>query len=184
MDKLKETLMNDSLNRNFNEIKAKNPDKTEKQILELAVYKTVSEQRAIDAGLNIEQTGFMGVPNASMDKESTDNIVNTFGSLNPFGDGTTIKKSDDGVGIARVDHKWQQKKGSKISDDGFHKEGFATITLPKEIDVNTPEGDKKAGDFVEHLRAARKRGAKIEHEMKKKEWEDRKVQVTVNKEGV
>ena len=105
-----------------------------------------------------------------------------FGSLNPFGDGTTIKKSDDGVGIARVDHKWQQKKGSKISDDGFHKEGFATITLPKEIDVNTPEGDKKAGDFVEHLRAARKRGAKIEHEMKKKEWEDRKVQVTVNKE--
>ena len=70
MDKLKETLMNDSLNRNFNEIKAKNPDKTEKQILELAVYKTVSEQRAIDAGLNIEQTGFMGVPNSSMDKKS------------------------------------------------------------------------------------------------------------------
>ena len=48
MDKLKETLMNDSLNRNFNELKAKNPDKTEKQILELAVYKTVSEQRAIE----------------------------------------------------------------------------------------------------------------------------------------
>ena len=143
MNKTKEQMLNEALNRYYNQVKEVHPNLSDRDILEMAANMAITEV-----------------------------------------EGTKTIHTNDGHELSRVDHAWQQSKGSKISDDGFHKEGFATITLPKEIDVNTPEGDKKAGDFVEHLRAARKRGAKIEHEMKKKEWEDRKVQVTVNKEGV
>tara|TARA_B100000029_G_scaffold180107_1_gene177710 strand:+ start:2922 stop:3458 length:537 start_codon:yes stop_codon:yes gene_type:complete len=178
MDKIKETLMNESLNRHYNEIKAKNPTLTDEQILKVAVQKTMQEHKSLESNFNIERIGekdFTPIPQ---------NVIDTFGSLEPFGAGTIIDTTEDGSGIARVDHHWQQKKGSGISNDGFHKEGYSTITLPKEIDVNTPEGDKKAGDLVKQLKDAKRRGDKMMHEMKKQQWEDRKVQVTVNKEGV
>ena len=77
-----------------------------------------------------------------------------------------IKKTEDGSTIERVDHAWQQKQGSKISSDGFYKEGYSTITMPKDIDTNTPEGDRKAGKFVEEVRTAVRRGKKLEYDTK------------------
>ena len=77
-----------------------------------------------------------------------------------------IKKTEDGSTIERVDHAWQQKQGSKISSDGFYKEGHSTITMPKDIDTNTPEGDRKAGKFVEEVRTAVRRGKKLEYDTK------------------
>jgi|TARA_R110000737_G_scaffold191274_1_gene212719 hypothetical protein len=55
-------------------------------------------------------------------------------------------------------------KGSKISSDGFFKDGHSTITMPKDIDVNTPEGDKKAGKFVNEIQTAVDRGKKFTYE--------------------
>ena len=45
----------------------------------------------------------------------------------------------------------------------------------------TPEGNKKAGEFVEHLRAAKRRGDKIRNAAAQQEWENRPIQVTVDK---
>ena len=83
-----------------------------------------------------------------------------------FGAGTVLKTAKDGSTIERVDHAWQQKQGSKISSDGFHKEGHSNITMPKDIDTNTPEGDRKAGKFVEEVRTAVRRGKKLEYDTK------------------
>jgi len=83
-----------------------------------------------------------------------------------FGDGTVVKTTEDGSTIERVDHAWQQKQGSKISSEGFHKDGYSTITMPKDIDTNTPEGNRKAGKFVEEVRTAVRRGKKLEYESK------------------
>jgi hypothetical protein len=83
-----------------------------------------------------------------------------------FGAGTVLKTTEDGSTIERVDHAWQQKQGSKISSDGFHKEGHSNITMPKDIDTNTPEGDRKAGKFVEEVRTAVRRGKKLEYDTK------------------
>ena len=38
-----------------------------------------------------------------------------------LGEGTKLINTNDGP-ISRVDHKWQQEKGSNISSDGFFKE--------------------------------------------------------------
>ena len=70
-------------------------------------------------------------------------------------------------------------KGSKISSDGFHKKDHSTFTMPKDIDINTSEGDRKAGKFVDELRAAKKRGDKLKADGEQQAWENRKVQVTV-----
>jgi hypothetical protein len=83
-----------------------------------------------------------------------------------FGAGTVLKTAKDGSTIERVDHAWQQKQGSKVSSDGFYKEGNSTITMPKDIDTNTPEGDRKAGKFVEEVRTAVRRGKKLEYDTK------------------
>ena len=98
-----------------------------------------------------------------------------------FGDGTMINTADAGSTIVRVDNNWQQNKGSKISSDGFYKEGHATVTMPKEIDIHTPEGDRKAGKFVDELKAAKKREKKFQAAAEQQAWENRKVQVTVDK---
>jgi len=81
-----------------------------------------------------------------------------------FGEGTVVKTTSDGSTIERVDHAWQQKKGSSISSDGFHKEGSDTITMPKDIDITTPEGDRRAGEFVKEVRTAVHRGKKIAYD--------------------
>jgi hypothetical protein len=54
------------------------------------------------------------------------------------GEGTITRQAADGSLIKRVDHKWQQKQGGRISDDGFMKNGASTIVMPKHIDINTP----------------------------------------------
>ena len=53
--------------------------------------------------------------------------------------------------------------------------------MPKDIDITTPEGDRRAGKFVDNLRAAKRRGEKMQQEAEKQAWENRKVQVTVEK---
>ena len=92
-----------------------------------------------------------------------------------------IEKAEDGTTIVRVDNEWQQSKGSKISQDGFHKKDHSTITMPKEIDITTPEGDSKAGKFVEELKAAKKRGNKIKQAAEHSAWENRKTQIVIDK---
>ena len=62
----------------------------------------------------------------------------------------------------------------------FHKKDHSTFTMPKDIDINTSEGDRKAGKFVDELRAAKKRGDKLQADASQQAWENRKVQVTVD----
>jgi len=52
-------------------------------------------------------------------------------------------------------------KGSKISSDGFFKKDSTNITMPKDIDPNTPDGNKKAGEFVKNVKTAIDRGKKM-----------------------
>jgi hypothetical protein len=164
MNNLTETLMNEALNRYYKEIKLANPQLSDKEILQIAAGRAITEQRALDAELKIKSDI-------------------KFATL-PEDDGEVIRKvAEDGVLIKRVSNQWRQKKGSKISDDGFFKEGYDTVTMPKEIDITTSEGDKKAGKFVKELKAAKKREDKMKHEMEKQQWEDRTIQVTVNKEN-
>ena len=98
-----------------------------------------------------------------------------------LGEGTKPINTNDGP-ISRVDHKWQQEKGSNISNDGFFKEGFDTVTLPKSIDTDTPEGNKAAGKIVDQLKDAKKRGEKMKVEQQNSDWENRKPQIIVKKE--
>ena len=86
-----------------------------------------------------------------------------------FGEGTVVKETSDGSSVERVDNAWQQKQGSRISSDGFHKEGSDNITMPKDIDINTPEGDRKAGEFVNEVRTAVRRGKKIAYDTQQSE---------------
>ena len=53
--------------------------------------------------------------------------------------------------------------------------------MPKEIDITTPEGDRKAGKFVEELKAAKKREQIFQAAAEHQAWENRKVQVTIDK---
>ena len=77
-----------------------------------------------------------------------------------------IKKTEDGSTIERVYISGEDEQVKKISSDGFYKEGYSTITMPKDIDTNTPEGDRKAGKFVEEVRTAVRRGKKLEYDTK------------------
>ena len=152
--------LSERLNKYVGLIRAENPNMAEREILDQASKLALTEQKTFEAKIG------MAVTDAVADR---------------FGDGTLIDKADDGSTIVRVDNAWQKGKGSKISEDGFHKKDHATVTLPKEIDVHTPEGDRKAGKFVEELKAAKKRGEKMQQEAEKQAWENRKVQVTVEK---
>ena len=67
-------------------------------------------------------------------------------------------------------------------NDGFFKKGFDTVTLPKSIDTDTPEGNKAAGKIVDQLKDAKKRGEKMKVDQQNSDWENRKPQITVKKE--
>ncbi len=153
--------VNEKLNRYFTLIKTENPNMSERDILERAATMAMKEQKEFEAKAQLD--------------------VNDVSIIDRFGDGTRIKTAADGTPIVRVDHAWQQSKGSKISSDGFYKKGWDTVTLPKSVDTDTPEGNKKAGEFVEHLRAAKRRGDKIRNAAAQQEWENRPIQVTVDK---
>ena len=56
--------------------------------------------------------------------------------------------------------------------------------MPKDIDITTPEGDKRAGKFVEEIKAAKKRGQKLQADAERDAWDNRKVQVIVDKKEV
>ena len=152
--------LSERLNKYVGLIRAQNPNMKEKEILDQAARLALTEQKTFEAKVG------MAVTDAVADR---------------FGDGTLIDKAEDGSTIVRVDNAWQQSKGSNISEDGFHKKDHATITMPKDIDITTPEGDKKAGKFVEELKAAKKRGDKMKAAAEHQAWEDRTVQVTVDK---
>ncbi len=152
--------LSERLNKYVGLIRAQNPNMKEKEILDQAATLALTEQKTFEAKMG------MAVTDAVADR---------------FGDGTLINKAEDGSTIVRVDNAWQQSKGSNISEDGFHKEGHTTITMPKEIDITTPEGDSKAGKFVKELKAAKKRGDKMKAAAEHQAWEDRTVQVTVDK---
>ena len=114
--------------------------------------------------------------------EAKAGIIPTDAVADRFGDGTRIETAEDGSSIVRVDNAWQQSKGSKISSDGFHKKDHSTITMPKDIDITTPEGDKRAGKFVEEIKAAKKRGQQLQAAAERDAWDNRKVQVIVDKD--
>ena len=152
--------LSERLNKDVGLIRAQNPNMKEKEIVDQAAAMALTEQKAFEAKMG------MAVTDAVADR---------------FGDGTLIDKAEDGSTIVRVDNAWQQGRGSKISEEGFHKKDHATITMPKDIDITTPEGDKKAGKFVEELKAAKKRGDKMKAAAEHQAWEDRTVQVTVDK---
>ena len=152
--------LSERLNKYVGLIRAQNPNMKEKEIVDQAAAMALTEQKTFEAKVG------MAVTDAVADR---------------FGDGTLIDKAEDGSTIVRVDNAWQQSKGSNISEDGFHKKDHATITMPKDIDITTPEGDKKAGKFVEELKAAKKRGDKMKAAAEHQAWEDRTVQVTVDK---
>jgi len=152
--------LSERLNKYVGLIRAQNPNMKEKEIVDQAAAMALKEQKTFEAKVG------MAVTDAVADR---------------FGDGTLIDKAEDGSTIVRVDNAWQQGRGSNISEDGFHKKDHATITLPKDIDITTPEGDKKAGKFVEELKAAKKRGDKMKAAAEHQAWEDRTVQVTVDK---
>ena len=152
--------LSERLNKYVGLIRAENPNMAEREILDQASKLALTEQKTF------ETKSGMAVTDAVADR---------------FGDGTRIDTAEDGAKIVRVDNAWQQAKGSKISEDGFHKEGHTTITMPKEIDITTPEGDSKAGKFVEELRAAKKRGDKMKQAAEHQAWENRKTQITVDK---
>ena len=152
--------LSERLNKYVGLIRAENPNMAEREILDQASKLALTEQKTFESKMG------MAVTDAVADR---------------FGDGTLIDKAEDGSTIVRVDNAWQQSKGSKISEEGFHKKDHATITMPKDIDITTPEGDKKAGKFVEELKAAKKRGDKMKAAAEHQAWEDRTVQVTVDK---
>ena len=114
--------------------------------------------------------------------EAKAGIIPTDAVADRFGDGTRIETAEDGSSIVRVDNAWQQSKGSKISSDGFHKKDHSTITMPKDIDITTPEGDKRAGKFVEEIKAAKKRGQQLQAAAERDAWDNRKVQIIVDKD--
>ena len=152
--------LSERLNKYVGLIRAENPNMAEREILDQASKLALTEQKTFEAKMG------MAVTDAVADR---------------FGDGTLIDKAEDGSTIVRVDNAWQQSKGSKISEEGFHKKDHATITLPKDIDITTPEGDSKAGKFVKELKDAKKRGDKMKQAAEHQAWENRKVQVTVDK---
>ena len=154
--------MNNKINKYFALVKLENPNMPEKDALEQAATLALTEQKEFEAKAQLD--------------------VNDVSVADRFGDGTKITTAEDDSKIIRVDHAWQQSKGSKISSDGFYKKGYGTITMPKEIDITTSEGDRKAGKFVEELKDAKNREKKMKHEMEKQQWEDRTIQVTVDKE--
>ena len=162
MDDPRLMLMNNKINKYFALVKLENPNMPEKDALEQAATLALTEQKEFEAKAQLD--------------------VNDVSVADRFGDGTKITTAEDDSKIVRVDHAWQQSKGSKISSDGFYKKGYGTITMPKEIDITTSEGDRRAGKFVEEVKAAKKREKKIKHEMEKQQWEDRTIQVTVDKE--
>ena len=153
--------MNNKINKYFALVKLENPNMSERDALEQATTLALTEQKEFEAKAQLD--------------------VNDVSVADRFGDGTRITTAEDGSKIVRVDHAWQQSKGSKISSDGFYKKGYATITMPKEIDITTPEGDRKAGKFVEELKAAKKREQIFQAAAEHQAWENRKVQVTIDK---
>ena len=155
------TSINEKLNKYVALIRAENPKMLERDILQQAATFAMAEQKKFEASANLD--------------------VNDISITDRFGDGTKISTSKDGSLIVRVDHAWQQGKGSKISSDGFHKKDHSTITMPKEIDITTPEGDKKAGKFVDKLKTAKKRGDKMQADASQQAWENRKIQVSIDK---
>jgi len=152
--------LTDKLNKYVALIRTENPNMKEKDIVDRAAHMALTDQKAFEAKAGI-------IP--------TDAVADR------FGDGTRIETAEDGSSIVRVDNAWQQSKGSKISEDGFHKKGHNTITMPKDIDITTPEGDHKAGKFVEELRAAKKRGDKMKKAAEHQAWENRKTQIVIDK---
>ena len=123
----------------------------------------------------------MGEKNNDIEKLSDDK-VDEVGVEDSTESSTEESPVEDGSSIVRVDNAWQQSKGSKISSDGFHKKDHSTITMPKDIDITTPEGDKRAGKFVEEIKAAKKRGQKLQAAAERDAWDNRKVQVIVDKD--
>ena len=150
--------LSERLNKYVALIRTENPNMSENDIVQRASHMALTEQKTFEAKAE------MVVSDAVADR---------------FGDGTLIHEAEDSSPIVRVNNAWQQSKGSKISSDGFHKKDHSTFTLPKDIDINTPEGDRKAGKFVDELRAAKKRGDKLKADGEQQAWENRKVQVTV-----
>ena len=150
--------LSERLNKYVALIRTENPNMSENDIVQRASHMALTEQKTFEAKAE------MVVSDAVADR---------------FGDGTLIHEAEDSSPIVRVSNAWQQSKGSKISSDGFHKKDHSTFTLPKDIDINTPEGDRKAGKFVDELRAAKKRGDKLQADASQQSWENRKVQVTV-----
>jgi|TARA_R110000787_G_scaffold216403_1_gene325512 hypothetical protein len=153
--------LTDRLNKYVALIRTENPNMSEKDIVDRAAHMALTDQKSFEAKAGI-------IP--------TDAVADR------FGDGTRIESTEDGSSIVRVDNAWQQSKGSKISSDGFHKKDHSTITMPKDIDITTPEGDKRAGKFVEELKAAKKRGQKLQAAAERDAWDNRKVQIIVDKD--
>ena len=151
--------LSEKLNKYVALVRTENPNMSEKDIVDKAAHLALIEQKAFEAKAKMVVTDVMA---------------------DRVGDGTTINQADDGAPIVRVSNAWQQSKGSKISSDGFHKKDHATFTMPKDIDINTPEGDRKAGKFVDELKAAKKRGDKLKVDAENQAWESRKIQVTVD----
>ena len=151
--------LSEKLNKYVALVRTENPNMSEKDIVDKAAHLALIDQKAFEAKAEMVVTDVMA---------------------DRFGAGTTINQADDGAPIVRVNNAWQQSKGSKISSDGFHKKDHATFTMPKDIDINTPEGDRKAGKFVDELKAAKKRGDKLKVDAENQAWESRKIQVTVD----
>ena len=151
--------LSEKLNKYVALVRTENPNMSEKDIVDKAAHLALIDQKAFEAKAEMVVTDVMA---------------------DRFGDGTTINQADDGAPIVRVSNAWQQSKGSKISSDGFYKKDHATLTMPKDIDINTPEGDRKAGKFVDELKAAKKRGDKLKVDAENQAWESRKIQVTVD----
>jgi hypothetical protein len=77
------------------------------------------------------------------------------------GEGTITTTATDGTVRKRVDYEYMQKKhNSKISSEGVFEKGRTAIVMPKDIDVNTPEGNDKAGKYVQEVQSAVTRGKK------------------------
>ena len=150
--------LSEKLNKYVALVRTENPNMSEKDIVDKAAHLALIDQKAFEAKAEMVVTDVMA---------------------DRFGDGTLIHESEDGSPIVRVNNAWQQSKGSKISSDGFHKKDHSTFTMPKDIDINTSEGDRKAGKFVDELKAAKKRGDKLQADASQQAWENRKVQVTV-----
>jgi hypothetical protein len=150
--------LSEKLNKYVALVRTENPDMSENDIVQKAAQMALVEQKTFEAKAEMVVTDVMA---------------------DRFGDGTLIHEAEDGAPIVRVNNAWQQSKGSKISSDGFHKKDHSTFTMPKDIDINTSEGDRKAGKFVDELRAAKKRGDKLQADASQQAWENRKVQVTV-----